>query len=76
MELIPYLSAVIFIATISTVVLATLSYMAFKLRNRRKPKVSSERPVYFRRYEPPALAADDREEELGAPVGDDEKAAR
>jgi hypothetical protein len=56
MELIPYLSAVIFIATIATVVLATLSYMAFKLRGRRRPRATAERPVYFRRFEPPALA--------------------
>ena len=58
MELIPYLSAVIFIATIATVVLASLSYAAFKLRNRRRPKQSSERPVYFRRVEPPAAPSD------------------
>ena len=56
MELIPYLSAVIFIATIATVVLATLSYAAFKLRNRRKPKSNAARPVYFRRFEPPQEA--------------------
>lgn len=59
MELIPYLSAVIFIATIATVVLATLSYVAFKLRGRRRPKQSSERPVYFRRVEPPAPRTDE-----------------
>jgi len=58
MELIPYLSAVIFIATIATVVLALLSYVAFKLRGRRKPKQSSERPVYFRRVEPPEAPED------------------
>jgi hypothetical protein len=44
---------VIFIATIATVVLATLSYAAFKLRNKRKPKANLARPVYFRRVEPP-----------------------
>jgi len=53
MELIPYLSAVIFIATIATVVLAMMSYAAFKLRGRRRPKQSSERPVYFYRVDPP-----------------------
>ena len=58
MELIPYLSAVIFIATIATVVLATLSYAAFKLRNRRKPKANAARPVYFRRVEPPQARKD------------------
>jgi hypothetical protein len=58
MELIPYLSAVIFVATIATVVLATMSYMAFKLRNRRRPRATAERPVYFRRFDPPAASDD------------------
>jgi hypothetical protein len=49
MDLIPYLSAIILIATITTIVLATFSYAAFKLRNKRKPKQSNERPVYFHR---------------------------
>jgi hypothetical protein len=57
-ELIPYLSAVIFIATIATVVLATLSYAAFKLRNKRRPKTNAARPVYFRRVEPPSTGND------------------
>jgi hypothetical protein len=55
-ELVPYLSAVIFIATIATVVLATLSYAAFKLRNRRRPSASALTPVYFRRVDPLADA--------------------
>ena len=50
MDLVPYLSAVILIATIVTIVLALASYLAFKVRNRRKPKTSTERPVYFERY--------------------------
>lgn len=49
MDLIPYLSAVILIATIVTIVLALFSYVAFKARNNRKPKVASEGPVYFHR---------------------------
>ncbi len=49
MDLIPYLSAIILIATITTIVLATFSYAAFKLRNKRRPKDSGERPVYFQR---------------------------
>ena len=52
MELVPYLSAVIFIATIATIILATLSYAAFKMRNLRKPKGESRKPVYFRRVDP------------------------
>jgi hypothetical protein len=55
-ELVPYLSAVIFIATIATVVLATLSYAAFKLRNRRRPSAAQLAPVYFRRVDPQAGA--------------------
>ncbi len=50
MELVPYLSAVILIATIATVVLAVFSYAAFKLRNRRRPRASDEAPVFFRRF--------------------------
>ena len=50
MELVPYLSAVILIATIATLLLATFSYAAFKLRNKRKPKGSAREPVFFRRY--------------------------
>jgi len=49
-ELVPYLSAVILIATIATLLLATFSYAAFKLRNKRKPKTSRREPVFFRRY--------------------------
>lgn len=51
MELVPYLSAVILIATIATLLLAMFSYAAFKLRNKRKPKNGAKRePVFFRRY--------------------------
>ena len=50
MELVPYLSAVILIATIATLLLATFSYAAFKLRNKRKPKASKREPLFFRRY--------------------------
>lgn len=50
MEIVPYLSAVILIATIATILLATLSYAAFKLRNRRRPHAQGDRPVYFHRF--------------------------
>ena len=49
MDLIPYLSAGVLVSTIATIVLAVLSYVAFKLRNKRKPKASTVRPVYFHR---------------------------
>ena len=59
MDLIPVLSSVIVLATIATIVLALLSYLAFKLRDRRSRAQAPERPVFFRRYrsdgfEPPA----------------------
>ena len=38
MDLVPYLSAVILVATIATILLAIGSYAAFKLRDKRKPK--------------------------------------
>ena len=53
MDLVPYLSAVILIATIVTIVLAVASYVAFKVRNGRKPKAREERAVYFERYRLP-----------------------
>ena len=49
MDLVPYLSLVILIATIATIVLAVVSYAAFKLRNVRRPKKALERPVFFHR---------------------------
>ena len=51
MDLVPYLSAVILVATIATILLAVGSYAAFKLRDKRKPKArTGPAPVFFRRY--------------------------
>jgi len=53
MDVVPYLSAVILISTIATIFLAVLSYAAFKVRDRRRPKVKKgggAEPVYFHRY--------------------------
>jgi len=50
MDLVPYLSAVILIATIATILLSVISYAAFKLRDKRRPKGQTEKPVFFRRY--------------------------
>ncbi len=54
MDVVPYLSAVILISTIATIFLAVLSYAAFKLRDKRKPKPKGgpAAPVYFHRYKP------------------------
>jgi hypothetical protein len=49
-DLVPYLSAVILVATIATILLAVGSYAAFKLRDKRKPKAREKPPVFFRRY--------------------------
>jgi hypothetical protein len=50
MDLVPYLSAVILVSTIATILLAVLSYAAFKLRDKRKPKPSQETVEFFHRY--------------------------
>ena len=50
MELVPYLSAVILVATIATILLAVISYTAFKVRDQRRPGSRDETPVFFRRY--------------------------
>jgi hypothetical protein len=57
-DLVPYLSAVILVATIATILLAVGSYAAFKLRDKRKPKArAGPAPVFFHRYRPDADAA-------------------
>lgn len=60
MDVVPYLSAIILISTIATIFLAVLSYAAFKLRDKRRPKAKGglEAPVYFHRYKPRAPEAD------------------
>jgi hypothetical protein len=63
-DLIPYLSAVILISTVATILLAVISYAAFKLRDKRRPKAkTAEAPRFFHRYRnedelDPADAAD------------------
>jgi hypothetical protein len=53
MDVVPYLSAVILISTIATIFLAVLSYAAFKVRDKRRPKPKSGgAPVFFHRYKP------------------------
>lgn len=63
MDLIPILSSVIVIATIVTIFLASVSYAAFKMRDRRNRKGAPDRPVFFRRYLPegyrPAVQPDE-----------------
>ena len=52
MDIVPYLSAVILVATIATILLAVISYAAFKLRDKRRPRGVQETPVFFHRYRP------------------------
>ena len=54
MDIVPYLSAVILVATIATILLAVLSYVAFKMRDKRRPKGADARPVFFSRFAPEA----------------------
>jgi len=56
-DVVPYLSAIILISTIATVLLAILSYAAFKLRDKRKPKQAGAAAVFFRRYRCEGAAA-------------------
>jgi hypothetical protein len=57
-DVVPYLSAVILISTIATIALAVLSYAAFKLRDKRKPRSKGgDEPVFFHRYRPPETPA-------------------
>lgn len=56
MDVVPYLSAVILISTIATIALAVLSYAAFKMRDKRRPKAKAgDAPVFFHRYLPPGV---------------------
>ena len=51
MDIVPYLSAVILITTIFTLLLAVGSYVAFKMRDRRKPRAAPvEEVAFFHRY--------------------------
>ena len=70
MDVVPYLSAVILISTIATIFLAVLSYAAFKLRDKRRPKAkkNSADPVYFHRYRKTAVEEASGEGDPEAPA--------
>lgn len=59
MELIPLLSTIILAATIVTIVFAAFSYVAYRAREKKAPKVAASGeaatldPQFFKRYEPP-----------------------
>ena len=81
MDLVPYLSTVIVVATLATVILAVFSYAAFKVRDKRRPKEEASAPVFFRRYQPDSPSpnsagdADGAEEPLEPEAGSHSPAA-
>ena len=72
MDLVPYLSTVIVVATLATVILAIFSYAAFKVRDRRQPREENSAPVFFRRYGA-APSPPDAADESDAPAGPHEE---
>jgi len=62
MDLIPFFSTAILVATITSIVLAVTSYVAYKLRDRKRPNREFDpremRDVsFFHRYNPPERRA-------------------
>jgi len=59
MDLIPILATIVLIATLSTLVLGVISYLAFRAREKRRPHHAAESPdkVFFVRLELPDAAA-------------------
>jgi hypothetical protein len=58
MEIIPILSTVLLGATIVTILFALFSYVAYRVRERKRPKPASapvaSEPRFFRRYHLPS----------------------
>jgi hypothetical protein len=58
MEIVPILSTVLLGATIITILFAFLSYMAYRVRERKRPVAGSgaqgAEPRFFRRYQLPS----------------------
>ncbi|MEO6026660.1 MAG: hypothetical protein ABIR79_07340 [Candidatus Binatia bacterium] len=59
MDFVPILATVVLIATLSTLVLGVLSYLAFRARERRQPRATAEPPrkVFFVRLGLPEATA-------------------
>lgn len=62
MDLIPFFSTAILIATIASIILAVSSYAAYKMRERRRPNRNFaakevREAVFFHRYDPAARQA-------------------
>ncbi len=58
LDVLPYLSSAILVATTATIVLAFLSYLVFRLRERKRRVSRSDELVFFRRYYPEAEPAE------------------
>jgi hypothetical protein len=58
MQIIPILSTVLLGATIVTILFALFSYLAYRVRERKRPKAASQpqpaEPRFFRRYQLPS----------------------
>ena len=68
MDLIPFFSTVILVATIASIVLAIGSYLAYKERERRGPnrefhEAEQREAVFFHRYDPVGNQAAGRDDE-------------
>ncbi len=68
MDIITVLSFAIFIATVITIVMAGISYAAFKIRDWRRPEgevsrapEGAEDTLFFRKYVPPAEEMPERD---------------
>ena len=71
MDLGTLLSTIVLVSLIVTVILSIGSYMAYKFRERRRPREvarGGDAPVYFERFQLPPVA--------GGPTGDVDSAAR
>ncbi len=59
MDLGTLLSTILLVSFIVTIILAVGSYMAYKFRERRRPREASragDAPIYFERFHPPSAA--------------------
>ena len=80
MDLIPFFSTVILVATIASIILAITSYLAYKARERRNPnrefnEAEKRDAVFYHRYQPPESQATGTDgepvDEAGSELGED-----
>lgn len=64
MDIVPFLSTIILVTTLATLILAVVSYVTFKMRDARKPAAkkatlhsgAAPAKTFFARYQPPEAA--------------------